>query len=230
MARKKLPYCPIFIDLEGRDVLLVGGGNVCARKAGTFLQYGARVTVVSPVVTTEIERWVAAGKVALHRKTYDDSDLVGRSLVIASTDDRCVNARVARDCRRRGIAVNVADAPHLSGFILPAVIDRGSIQIAISTGGNSPALARRLRDAVDGTVGDEYVKLNEWIGALRPIAKKTLTTDADRKSFYEGILSSGILELLRDGSLGEACRLLATHCSSAGIPLPEEIAARCNQP
>ncbi|HZR50250.1 MAG TPA: bifunctional precorrin-2 dehydrogenase/sirohydrochlorin ferrochelatase, partial [Streptosporangiaceae bacterium] len=146
MARKKFPYYPIFIDVEDREVVIIGGGNVCARKAETMLRYGASVTVVSPEFTPEIEAWAKDGRIDIRRKEYDEGDLQGASIVIASTDDLCVNGRIARDCRRRRIPVNVVDVTHLCEFIVPAIVERGSIQIAVSTGGKSPALARTLKE------------------------------------------------------------------------------------
>ena len=101
--KKKYPYYPIYLDIEERDVLIIGGGNVCARKAETMMKYGARVTIVSPEFTDEIEQWAREGLLHIHRKPYDVQDLDGSSIVIASTDDPCINARIARDCRRRRI-------------------------------------------------------------------------------------------------------------------------------
>src|SRR3954465_10880715 len=110
---KKYPYYPIFIDIEDRSVVIIGGGNVCARKAETMLRYGARVTVVSPKFTDEIERWARDGKIAIRRKPYDAGDLDGASIVIASTDDQRVNEQIAADCRARKIPVNVVDVTPL---------------------------------------------------------------------------------------------------------------------
>lgn len=223
MARKKFPYYPIYIDIEERDVLIVGGGNVCARKAETMMRYGARVTIVSPAVTDEIAGWAASGALSILRKHYEESDLVGRSLVIASTDDLCVNARVARDCRRRHIPVNVVDVTHLCEFIVPAIVEQGSIQVAVSTGGKAPALARTLRQDLQRLIGPEYAEVNDILGSLRAGAKKTLPTDADRKRFFDGIIEAGVLELLRSGRRQEAFATMASHCDEAGVPRSEAL-------
>ena len=137
--KKKYPYYPIYLDIEDRAVLIVGGGSVCARKAETMMRYGARVTVVATEASGEIAAWAAEGALTLRARPYDEEDLEGQSLVIASTDDSCTNARVARDCRRRRIPVNVVDVTHLCEFIVPAIVDQGSVHIAISTEGKSPA-------------------------------------------------------------------------------------------
>ena len=221
--KKRFPYYPIYLDIEDRAVLIIGGGEVCARKAETMLKYGGRVTILSPAFTDEIERWAAEGKMALRRKRYEESDLDGAAIVIASTDDPCVNARIARDCRRRKLPVNVVDVTHLCEFIVPAIIESGSIQIAISTGGKSPALARTLKEDLKRAIGDEYAEVNDVLGTLRAGAKKTLPTDVDRKRFFDGILAAGILEMLRSGRRAEAYETIARACEAAGVPLSDRV-------
>ena len=226
MPRKKFPYYPIFIDVENRDVLIIGGGAVCARKAETMMRYGARVTIVAPEVTDEISGWANDGRIKLTRKEYDEADLEGASIVIASTDDACINARIARDCRRRKIPVNVVDVTHLCEFIVPAIVQQGSIQLAVSTGGKSPALARTLKENLQKFVGPEYAELNDLLGTLRPAAKKVLPTDADRKRFFDGILAQGVLDMLRDGRRREAYDTIARACEEAGVALSEPLLQR----
>src|SRR5688572_25565024 len=196
---KRFPYYPIYIDIEDRDVVIVGGGTVCARKAETMMRYGARVTIVSPTFTDEIEEWAGDGKLTLERKRYEDADLDGAVLVIASTDDQSVNEQVAADCRRRKIPVNVVDVTPLCEFIVPAIVESGSIQIAISTGGKSPAVARTLKEDLQRAIGPEYAEVNDVLFTLREGAKAILPTDADRKRFFDGIIARGILQMLREG-------------------------------
>ena len=226
MPRKKFPYYPIFIDVENRDVLIIGGGAVCARKAETMMRYGARVTIVAPEVIDEISGWANDGRIKLTRKEYDEADLEGASIVIASTDDACINGRIARDCRRRKIPVNVVDVTHLCEFIVPAIVQQGSIQLAVSTGGKSPALARTLKENLQKFVGPEYAELNDLLGTLRPAAKKVLPTDADRKRFFDGILAQGVLDMLRDGRRREAYDTIARACEEAGVALSEPLLQR----
>lgn len=223
--KKKYPYYPVYLDIEERDVLIIGGGNVCARKAETMMKYGARVTIVSPDFTDEIEQWAREGVLALRRKPYEEADLGGASIVIASTDDPCINARIARDCRRRKIPVNVVDVTHLCEFIVPAIVERGTIQIAVSTGGKSPALARTLKEDLQKFVGPEYDEVNQVLGSLRSGAKKSLPTDVDRKRFFDGIIASGILEMLREGRRGDAYATIARACDKAGVPLSDQLRA-----
>lgn len=227
--KKHYPYYPIYIDIEDRAVLIVGGGAVCARKAETMMRYGARVTIVSPEITEEIAAWEQAGVLAVCLKKYVESDLEGASIVIASTDDPCVNARVARDCRRRRIPVNVVDVTHLCEFIVPAIIEKGSIQIAISTGGKSPALARTLKEDLQRTIGPEYAEVNDLLGTLRKSAKKVLPTDIDRKRFFDSIIAAGLLDLLREGRRREAFESVASACEAEGVDVSEELRERLNE-
>lgn len=220
---KRFPYYPIFIDIEERNVLIIGGGNVCARKAETMMKYGARVTIVSPAFTDEIEQWASEGKLQLRRKRYEASDLDGAHIVIASTDDQSVNETIAADCRARRIPVNVVDVTPLCEFIVPAILEKGSVHIAISTGGKSPALARTLKEDLLRLVGPEYAEVNDTLGTLREGAKSVLPTDVDRKNFFDAIIARGILEMLRQGRRAEAYRAIAEECERAGVPVSDAV-------
>ena len=222
---KRYPYYPIYLDIEERDVVIVGGGTVCARKAETMMKYGARVTVVSPDFTGEIEEWAARGALSIRRKHYDESDLEGATIVIASTDDQRVNETVAADCRRRRIPVNVVDVTPLCEFIVPAIVESGSIQIAVSTGGRSPALARTLKEDLQRLIGPEYAEVNDVLGTLRDGARAALPTDADRKRFFDGIIARGILQMLREEKRREAYETIARACEEAGVPVSDRVRA-----
>jgi siroheme synthase-like protein len=222
---KNYPYYPIFIDIENRAVLIIGGGNVCARKAETMLKYGARVTVVAPEFTEEIEQWAGEGKLAIKRKHYDESDVDGANMVIASTDDQRVNEQIAADCRKRRIPVNVVDVTPLCEFIVPAIVEKGSIQIAISTGGKSPALARTLKEDLIELVGVEYTEVNDLLGTLREAAKAVLPSDVDRKRFFDGILARGILQMLREGRRQDAREAIIAACGEAGVAVSDAVRA-----
>ncbi len=220
---KRYPYYPIFLDIEDRNVVIIGGGNVCARKAETMMKYGGRVTIVSPEFTDEIEQWARGGALQIKRKRYEDADLDGANIVIASTDDQSVNEQIAADCRRRRIPVNVVDVTPLCEFIVPAIVDKGSIHIAISTEGRSPALARTLKEDLQRMVGAEYTEINDVLGTLRESAKSVLPTDVDRKRFFDGIIARGVLDMLRDGRRAEAYRVIAEACREAGVEMSEAV-------
>src|SRR5712692_11493728 len=188
-----------------------------------MMKYGARVTVVAPQLTEQIVQWAEAGKLKIKRKEYDEGDLDGASIVIASTDDACINGRIARDCRRRKIPVNVVDVTHLCEFIVPAIVEQGSIQLAVSTGGKSPALARTLKEELQKFVGPEYAEINDILGTLRPSAKRVLPTDTDRKGFFDAIIARGVVEMLRQGKRREAYETIAKACAEAGVEPSERL-------
>src|SRR3954467_7823971 len=221
---KRFPYYPIYLDIEERNVVIIGGGNVCARKAETMMKYGARVTVVSPEFTEEIEQWAREGCLAIERKPYASADIDGANMVIASTDDQSVNEQIAADCRARRIPVNVVDVTPLCEFIVPAIIEKGSIQIAVSTGGKSPALARTLKEDLQRTIGPEYAEVNDVLGTLRKEAKRVLPTDTDRKRFFDGIIAAGVLDMLRDGRRREAFEAVARACEAEGVAISDALA------
>jgi len=154
---------PIFLDLSGRRCVVVGGGGVAGRKARKLLQARARVVVISPEVRPELE----SVAVEVHRRPYVEGDLEGAYLAFAATDSREVNAAVAREAEERGIPVNVADRPSEGDFALPSVLRRGRLQVAVSTGGASPALARRIKDELEESFGPEWAGLVEELHAAR---------------------------------------------------------------
>jgi precorrin-2 dehydrogenase / sirohydrochlorin ferrochelatase len=225
---KQYPYYPIYLDIENRDVVIIGGGEVCTRKAETMLRYGARVTVVSPECTRELEQWAADGKLTIRSKHYDERDVEGANIVIASTDNQHVNEKIAADCRRRRIPVNVVDVTPLCEFIVPAIAESGSVTIAISTGGKSPALARTLKEDLLRFVGAEYSEVNDVLGTLRDGAKAVLPSDVDRKRFFDGILARDVLDLLRQGRRREAYEAIAAACEESGVPVSDRVRAALN--
>lgn len=225
MRQKKFPYYPIFLDIEDRDVVIIGGGPVCERKAETMMKYGSRVTVVAPEFTDQLAQWAKSGAIEIRKKKYEPGDLDGASIVIASTDDESVNTQIASDCRQRRIPVNVVDVTHLCEFIVPAIVESGSIQLAVSTGGKSPALARTLKEDIQKFVGPEYAEINDLLGTLRPSAKRVLPTDVDRKRFFDGIIARGVLDMLRQGKRREAYEAIARACGEAGVEPSEQLRA-----
>jgi precorrin-2 dehydrogenase/sirohydrochlorin ferrochelatase len=209
---------PVCLDLEGRVAVVIGGGAVAARKAESLSRYGARVIVVAPRFSDELQTM----GVERRERPWEARDLDGAALVIAATDDAEINRRIAAECRRRRILINVVDDTDLCDFIVPAVIERGSIQVAISTGGKSPALARRLKADLQNALGEEYVEVNDLLGELRERAKRSpkLPHDRDRKAFFDDLLGRGILELLREGKRDEAYAVIRDACAAAGIEGP----------
>ena len=177
-------YYMACLDLTGRSCLVVGGGRVATEKAEGLLECGARVTVVAPEIRPEL----AALDVETLERRYQASDLDGRFLVVAATSSHEVNTRVWADAEGGHMFCNVADAPELCSFILPAVVRRDPIAIAVSTGGASPALAQRIRDEIGEVVGPGHAELARTLRDLRPWAKETFATYEERRDFFASLV------------------------------------------
>ncbi|HVT01977.1 MAG TPA: bifunctional precorrin-2 dehydrogenase/sirohydrochlorin ferrochelatase [Thermoanaerobaculia bacterium] len=217
------PYFPIFIDVEGKKILVVGGGEVAARKVRTLLPYGPNLTVVAEKAVDEIVVAAGEGLLDLVVRRYEESDLGGQLFVIAATSNGDTNARIAAACRDLKIPVNVVDAPELCDFTVPAIVQRGSVQLAISTGGSSPALAKAIRQRAEKTVGPEIAAASELLGSLRQEAKRILASDGERKRFFDAVLDSGFLDLAAAGRPAEAYAAAGRVCDEWRVPRSEVI-------
>jgi precorrin-2 dehydrogenase/sirohydrochlorin ferrochelatase len=186
-----------------RRCLVVGGGPVAERKVAGLLESGARLTVVSPSATDRLRDWSRADRVRLLLREYAASDLRGHSIVFVATDDGRVNADVARDARAAGVLVNAADDPAHCDFILPAVLRRGELTVAVSTGGASPALARTVRDELDA-----YLDREDYTALARVAAdaRRTLRDRGTRAPWerWRAALGGEVRELVRADRLDAA--------------------------
>ena len=154
---------PLFLKLEGRTCLVVGAGEIGRGKIAGLLEARAKVRVVAPEAADEVVRWARERRLTWARRRFRDADLAGCFCVVAATPSSPLHRRIFRLARRRGVLCNVVDVPELCDFYYPAVVRRGGLQIAISTGGRSPALAQRLRKKLEREFGPEYA---EWVEAL----------------------------------------------------------------
>jgi precorrin-2 dehydrogenase/sirohydrochlorin ferrochelatase len=187
-------YYPMMVDLAGRRCLVVGGGRVAERKIARLLACGAEVVVVSPATTPKIAELAAGDAIRLRRRTVRTADLSGAFLVFAATDDPEVNRTVADEVRRAGGLVNVADPPDAGTFLVPSVVRRGDLTIAISTGGGSPALAKRLRQRLEATVGPEYEAFLAALAELRALARQAIHDPAERQALYRRAVDSELFD------------------------------------
>jgi siroheme synthase-like protein len=178
-------YYMACLDLRGRRCLVVGGGCVGLEKARGLIAAGASVTVLAP----EHEAELCELPVALVERGFEDGDAAGFWLVIAATPDREVNRRVHAECETLKIFCNVADDPELCSFILPAVHRQGPLAVAVSTGGASPALAKRLRDEIARVVRPEHADLAVRLRALRPWAKQEFETYGERRDYFDALVA-----------------------------------------
>jgi precorrin-2 dehydrogenase/sirohydrochlorin ferrochelatase len=181
-------YYMACLDLRGRRCVVVGGGTVGLEKAQGLLACGAAVTLVAPEVVPQFHEL----DVVWRPRTYRARDLAGAFLVVAATSQRRVNERVHADAEERGMLCNVADVPDLCNFILPAVHREGPIAVAVSTGGASPALAKRIRREVAAIVGPQHAALARRLFALRPEAKRRYATYAERRDYFEALVEEAL--------------------------------------
>jgi precorrin-2 dehydrogenase/sirohydrochlorin ferrochelatase len=164
---RDMAYYPIFVEMASRPCLVVGGGAVAEAKVTGLLAAGARVTVVAPDLPSGLEELLRQGGLLHHAREYREADLEGCEACFVATDDGAINARVARDCRDRGVWVNAADDPANCDFILPSVVRQGDVVLAASTGGASPALARRLREELTAFLDSDYAPLAALLNDVR---------------------------------------------------------------
>ena len=181
-------YFPVFFDLVGQKVLVVGGGEVALRKIALLERSGASITVVAPEIVPELMARAAAGTLKLAMREFEPEDLDGARLVIVATSRRAVNRWIAKLSDSRNIPVNVVDDAHASRFIVPAIIDRDPVLVAISTGGASPVLARRLRERLEALIPARIGELASWLKALRKTARDKLRDTDERRRFFEAVV------------------------------------------
>ena len=178
-------YYPVLLDLAGRRCLMVGGGSVAERRVDALLAAGAQVTVISPRVTQPLAALAAEGRIGLASRGYREGDLAGNDLVFVATDAGEVNAAVAREARERGLWINAADDPAHCTFILPALVRRGDLTVAVATGGTSPALARAVREELEAYLTAEYATLAAIAAEARRevrAAGRVVTAEAWRRA------------------------------------------------
>lgn len=206
-------YYPVFLDLTGRFVLVVGGGPVAEGKVEGLLAADANVTVVSPTVTPRLADWVAVGRIAHLPRGYRAGDLAERRLALVATGDPAVSAAVAAEGRERGVWVNSADEPARCDVILPAVIRRGRLVVAVSTGGASPAAARAIREELEGYLTEDHATLVELAADAREDLRRRAVSAGPAR--WRSALDGGLRRLIADRRYRQARARLARDLESA---------------
>jgi precorrin-2 dehydrogenase/sirohydrochlorin ferrochelatase len=191
-------YYPVFIDLRGRPVLVVGGGAVAERKVESLLEAGATITVVSPDATGKLIESAERGEFVLNRRPFRESDLDGITLVISATDDVSVQQNVAALARSKKVLVNTADQPELCDFIVPAIVRRGDVLVAVSTSGTSPALAAALKSRIDAALTGDVARAAKLLGVIRGEVHQRWEDSAQRKKVFQGIVESGVVDWIAE--------------------------------
>ncbi|MBI5047442.1 MAG: bifunctional precorrin-2 dehydrogenase/sirohydrochlorin ferrochelatase [Deltaproteobacteria bacterium] len=241
-------YYPIFLDIKRKPCVVIGGGNVAERKVLSLLDAGAKVLVISPKLTSALKRLAGKKTIGYRNKSYEQGDLKGFFLAYSATNDPAANESVFHEAKKRGILLNVVDVPELCNFIVPSVVDRGDLLIAISTSGRSPAMAKKIRQQLEKEFGWEYAAFLEIMGKVRD---KILTLDKSsdalsgtkqsrcfdetkhticqgltksnkfdkNKKIFESIVNSPMLEWIRHGKKKEIDKFIKEALEKAGSGL-----------
>ncbi len=196
---EQVTYYPIFLNLKGKTVLVVGGGMVAERKVRTLLEYGADIRLVSRETAPGLKEMSGTGKITYAGPCFEEKHLDGIFLVFAATNDKDLNHRISRIAQSKGILVNAVDQPADCNFIIPAIVRKGDLQIAVSTSGRSPAFAKVMKKRLDYEFGDEYQVFLELMGNIRKeVLSKELPQNINM-GIFNRIVQSGIPDLIRKG-------------------------------
>ena len=201
-------YYPVNLDIRNRKCLVVGGGDVGTRKVITLLDCGAIVVVVSPEVTEKIAELSNKGLIKLERRGFKPTDLDQIFLVIGATDNPELNRQIHTEAERFGMLCNIADRPEVCNFILPAIVNRGDLIIAISTSGKSPAFAKKMRKDLEKEFGTEYADFLTLMGGIRT---KLLSEDHEpeaHKHLFENLIKRDVVNLIKQGDIAAINSLL----------------------
>ncbi len=204
-----MDYYPIYLNLQGRQCVVIGGGQVAEGKVRGLLAAEGCVWVISPTLTPALDQLARQLRLSHVKRTYQPGDLAGAFLAISATDDPAVNEQVWQEASARNVLVNVVDdTPHCN-FIAPAILRQGDLAVAISTGGKAPALAVRLREQIERLVGPEHARFLELAGSLRERLAEQRPDFGERRALWYQLVDSDVIDLLRRGEEAAARRRMA---------------------
>ncbi len=219
-----MDFLPVFLNINGKPCLIVGGGEVAARKARLLLRAGARVTVVAPALSRALQELLTQSKITHRALEFSAHDLDGCVLAIAATDDINVNQRVSELAAQKNIPVNVVDNPALCTFIMPSIVDRSPVMIAVSSGGAAPVLTRLLRARLETLIPAAYGRLAALVAEFRAKVKQRFEKPDQRRRFWESVLQGAIAERVLSGQEQVArASLQAALESGAGADVAGEV-------
>jgi siroheme synthase-like protein len=222
-------YYPVFLDIADKPVVIIGGGTIAEQKVGNLLEAGAQVTIVSPDLNENLEALRREGKLMHIKREYEPGDLEGYELAFVATDSRAENEKVWQEGRQRKIWVNAVDDIPNCDFIMPGIIRRGELTLAISTSGKSPAMARKMREDLEEFLSEDDAALLDLAGEVRTQirakgldAKACLHCQRDNLDVWNAALDGIVKDLLREGKRDEAkARMLNLLFSPSGQPIPD---------
>ncbi|HEY5700563.1 MAG TPA: siroheme synthase CysG [Gammaproteobacteria bacterium] len=220
-----MDYLPVFLKVKDRHCLIVGGGEIAFRKAVLLLRAGAHLTVVAPEIGPDLGRLLEAGEIDYEQRAFSPGDLDGRILVVAATDDAALNETVSDLAQKRALPVNVVDQTELCSFIMPSIVDRSPVIVAISTGGASPVLARLMRARLETLIPVSFGQLAALARDFREQVKARFASPTRRRRFWEHVLDGPIAEMMFAGRESAARRALHEEltASTDALPLTGEV-------
>ncbi len=208
------------LNLKDRAVVVIGGGVIATRKVAELLASGARVTVISPTVSPRVARWARDGRLRHRSRPYRRGDLKGSRLAIAATSDPGEQTRIAHEAQTTLTWVNVVDQPEACDFVAPAVVRRGDLTIAVSTGGRNPALARWIKRQLDSSVGREYGRLTTILAAIRIALRADRVPPLTRRRMVDRLMAADLLEHVRANDRQGIVRLIRRVTGLSTFTLP----------
>ncbi len=206
-----MKFYPVFLRVAGRRCVVVGGGEVAERKVDALVAAGARVSVISPSLTAGLQERLRRAEIEHIGRTFRAGDLRRSFLAYAATDDETLHPLIAREAEEAGALLNVVDQPEWCTFIVPSVARRGDLTVAVSTGGSSPALARRVREDIERGLGPEYERALDVLARLRAYLRAVAMSSAERQQILTRLVASDLLERVRNADAAGVDRLLAEH-------------------
>jgi len=212
-------YYPIFVDIKGRKVVVVGGGGIAQRKVETLLECGANIYLIAEEITDRLKVLIETGKVHYLGQKYYEAALEGAVLVIAATNDLELNRAVSQDAKARNILINAVDQPEDCTFIVPSVVNRGDLLIAISTSGKSPALARKIRETLETIFDESYATYIELLGKIRETVLAARLPQATNRKIFTSIVESEVPDAISQNNWARVMAIIRDK-------LPEELRNR----
>jgi precorrin-2 dehydrogenase/sirohydrochlorin ferrochelatase len=204
-----MSFYPVLLDLTAKKVLVVGGGQVAQRKVETLLEYEAKISIVSRLLTDKLNHMVECKRVVFLGQAFLPHHLDGAFLVIAATNDKGLNHRVSEEAKRKGILVNAVDQPADCNFIVPSIIRRGDLLVAISTSGKSPAMAKRIREQLESQFGPEYETTLKLMGRVREVVLASGLPQSENSRIFHAIAESDIVASIKAGNWSKVQQALA---------------------